>query len=271
MTVTETAMGYNLMMANDCKSCHKVSEKSVGPAFTQVALKYAKDTKAPGYLVDKIKKGGSGVWGEVMMPAHPDASPDDLQQIVKYILSLSSSAENKKSLPATGSVNATPADKGFLYLTASYTDNGGAGGAKPLTAKKTLVLRNSKMTLREVRKVENLANLDSAGARYLVAPKGTGSFLVDSIDLTGITSLEISFVSPVALSGGYTFELKSNDVSGPSIGQAELTAAMSAKKTGTLTVPVSGADGNLHNVYLVIKAKDPAEKGKLLVSGLQFK
>ena len=272
LTVTETAMGYNLMMAGDCKSCHKVSEKSIGPAFIQVALKYKKDSKASAYLVEKIRKGGSGVWGEVAMPAHPDMSPGDLQQIVKYVLSLSGLADNKKSLPAAGSINATTADKGFLYLTATYTDNGGSGGLKPLTAKKTLVLRNSKMSMKEVRKMENFSNLDSAAVRYLVAPKGIGNFLIDSIDLTGITALELSFISPVPLSNGYILEVRSNDPNGAMLGQADLTPAMTIKKTGTITIPLTGsADAYLHNIYFVVKAKDPMETGKLLLQGLQFK
>jgi cytochrome c len=272
LTVSETAFGYNLMMANDCKTCHKVNEKSIGPSFTQVALKYSKDPKAASYLVNKIKKGGSGVWGEVAMPAHPDAALSDLQQIVQYVLSLSGAAENKKSLPASGSIVATAADKGFLYLTASYTDNGGTGGSKPLTAKKTLVFRNSKVSTREVKRVENFPNLDSAGTRYLVAPKGTGSFLVDSVDLTGITAMELAFISPVSITGGYIFELHINSIGGQKIGEVEFTPALAARKEGTFTIPISGvADTNMHNVYLVAKLKDPAEKGRLLLSGLQFK
>ncbi len=272
LTVSETAMGYNLMMASDCKTCHKVNEKSIGPAFTQVALKYNKDPKASSYLVDKIKKGGSGVWGEVAMAAHPDASISDLQQIVKYVLSLSGSAENKKSLPASGSINATAADKGFLYLTASYTDNGGSGGSKPLTSKKTVVLRNSKVAMREVKKIDNFSNLDSAGTRYLVAPKGNGSFLVDSVDLTGITALEISFISSGALSSGYVFELRLNDPNGQKIGQADLTPAISAKKPGAVTIPIAGVgDATMHNIYLVARLKNQAETGRLMLQGLQFR
>ncbi len=271
LTVTETAIGYNLMMAGDCKTCHKVNEKSIGPSFTQVALKYNKDPKASAYLVDKIKKGGAGVWGEVSMAAHPDYTPGELQQMVKYVLSLSSSAENKKSLPQTGGVNVTAADKGFLYLTASYTDNGGSGGSKPLTAKKTLVLRNSKMSMREVRRVVNFNNVDSAGTRYLVVPKGTGSFLIDSIDLTGISSVQLSFQSPQVLTYGYTFELRLDKPEGTKIGEALFAPVSSGKKAATLTIPVgAAADGSMHYVFLVAVAKDPAEDGKLWLQGLQF-
>jgi cytochrome c len=54
----------------DCKSCHAVNEKVLGPSFTQVAQKYKGDPSAPGKLVRKIITGGSGVWGDAMMVAH---------------------------------------------------------------------------------------------------------------------------------------------------------------------------------------------------------
>ncbi len=61
--LTEATMGKNLMLSLDCKTCHKVDEKSIGPSFQDVAKRYEKDPKAVSYLVDKIIKGGGGVWG----------------------------------------------------------------------------------------------------------------------------------------------------------------------------------------------------------------
>jgi cytochrome c len=82
------AAGYAMTQVLDCKSCHKEDGISIGPSFTRVAEKYAHDKKAPGYLSQKIVKGGGGVWGDVVMSAHPDLSQKDLNQIVQYILSL---------------------------------------------------------------------------------------------------------------------------------------------------------------------------------------
>ena len=72
----------------DCKSCHKENSASIGPSFVRVAEKYAQDKKASAYLAQKIVKGGGGVWGDVVMSAHPDIPQKDLNQIVQYILSL---------------------------------------------------------------------------------------------------------------------------------------------------------------------------------------
>ena len=82
------AAGMNLMMSLDCKACHKVAEKSVGPAFTDVAKKYAKNLASTNHLVKKIATGGHGVWGDVDMPAHPNLKPAEIKQIVNWVYSL---------------------------------------------------------------------------------------------------------------------------------------------------------------------------------------
>ncbi|HEY4965488.1 MAG TPA: PQQ-dependent sugar dehydrogenase [Puia sp.] len=82
------AAGYNLTQVLDCKSCHKEDGISIGPSFKRIAEKYADDQKAPANLSQKIVKGGSGVWGDVAMAAHPDLQQKDLNQIIQYILSL---------------------------------------------------------------------------------------------------------------------------------------------------------------------------------------
>ena len=82
------AAGYALTQVLDCKSCHKEDGISIGPSFVRVAEKYSRDKNATVYLSQKIVKGGSGVWGDVAMAAHPDLAQKDLNQIIQYILSL---------------------------------------------------------------------------------------------------------------------------------------------------------------------------------------
>lgn len=81
--------GLALIAGSDCLTCHKIEEKLVGPAYRDVANKYAAapDT-AVNYLAAKIIKGGSGVWGEVMMTPHPSLSVSDAQAMAKYVLLL---------------------------------------------------------------------------------------------------------------------------------------------------------------------------------------
>jgi cytochrome c551/c552 len=80
--------GQALMMSLDCKACHKVSEKSVGPSFTDVAKKYPKSLATTNRLTQKILKGGHGNWGDVDMPAHPALKPEDTKKILNWIYSL---------------------------------------------------------------------------------------------------------------------------------------------------------------------------------------
>jgi len=76
-----------LAQKSGCLACHAVDKKVVGPAYKEVAEKYRGDKNAENNLVQKVLKGGSGVWGQVPMP--PNAVSDaDAHALVKWILSL---------------------------------------------------------------------------------------------------------------------------------------------------------------------------------------
>lgn len=80
--------GLALAQKNACMSCHQVDKKVVGPSYKDVAAKYRGDKTAEAKLVEKVKKGGSGVWGPVPMPPHPQMSDADIKTIVHWVLSL---------------------------------------------------------------------------------------------------------------------------------------------------------------------------------------
>jgi cytochrome c len=71
-----------------CLGCHEIATKKVGPAFKDVAARYAGQKDAPARLAEKVMKGGAGVWGVVPMPANPKVSPAEARQLVAWILSL---------------------------------------------------------------------------------------------------------------------------------------------------------------------------------------
>ncbi len=85
-----SATGEKLISGSDCLTCHKVDTKLVGPAYIDVANKYSPTEANIQMLVDKIIKGGSGVWGEIPMAPHATISNADATEMVKYILSLKS-------------------------------------------------------------------------------------------------------------------------------------------------------------------------------------
>lgn len=80
--------GLALIGKSDCFTCHKVAEKSQGPAYAEVAKKYAGQPGIEDSLAQKIIKGGSGVWGTVPMIGHPDIPEADAKAMVKYIMLL---------------------------------------------------------------------------------------------------------------------------------------------------------------------------------------
>ena len=75
-----------LARKNACLSCHAVDKKLVGPSYKDVAAKYRNDKTAEAKLVDKVKKGGAGVWGQVPMPPNAAVSDADVRALVKWVL-----------------------------------------------------------------------------------------------------------------------------------------------------------------------------------------
>lgn len=78
-----------LTQQSGCFACHHVGQKLVGPSFKEVANKYkGADEAKVNELSQKILKGGSGVWGQVPMRAHPELTEEKAKQMVKWILTL---------------------------------------------------------------------------------------------------------------------------------------------------------------------------------------
>jgi cytochrome c len=76
-----------LAKQKNCLACHSVDKKLVGPAYKDVAAKYAGQKDAAAKLADKIQKGGVGAWGQVPMPANP-VTPDEAKQLAAWVLSI---------------------------------------------------------------------------------------------------------------------------------------------------------------------------------------
>lgn len=80
--------GLALINQNDCPSCHMVERKIVGPSYADVAAKYETTDANVELLANRVIEGSVGEWGEIPMPAHPNLSKEDAQQMVKYVLLL---------------------------------------------------------------------------------------------------------------------------------------------------------------------------------------
>jgi len=89
MMAGQAAADQALAQKSGCLACHGVDKKVLGPGFKDVAAKYKGDKGAEAKLIAKVKKGGSGVWGPMPMPANsPQVKDGDIKSIVKWILSL---------------------------------------------------------------------------------------------------------------------------------------------------------------------------------------
>lgn len=82
---------YDLLVRSNCLACHQMDKRKYGPPFKEVAAKYANDSKAAAKLARKIRAGGSGVWGQDVMPPQPQVSQADALALAKYVLSLEAS------------------------------------------------------------------------------------------------------------------------------------------------------------------------------------
>lgn len=80
--------GLALIAGSDCLTCHKTSEKNIGPSYKDVAAKYDNTEENVKMLAGKVIKGGSGNWGAIPMTPHPQLKQEDVEQMIKYIFLL---------------------------------------------------------------------------------------------------------------------------------------------------------------------------------------
>lgn len=78
-----------LAKKHNCTACHVIKgAKTVGPAYADVAKKYAGQKGIEAKLAEKVKKGGTGVWGQIPMPPNAAVPDADVSALVKWILSI---------------------------------------------------------------------------------------------------------------------------------------------------------------------------------------
>jgi cytochrome c len=145
--IKQAPQGKALMDGSDCKACHGIDEKINGPSLKEIGIRYT--VSNTDYLVKKIMSGGSGVWGESPMSAHPQLSEEDVKKMVEYILSLNAPKSDKdNTMPIEGMVKFTDhvgkKDKDGIYLLkASYLDKG-ADSVGSLSASDEVIWKRAK-------------------------------------------------------------------------------------------------------------------------------
>ena len=118
-----------------------MEENSVGPALMAISTRYQSDREALETLSQKVLNGGSGVWGEKLMSAHPQHNLEEVEAMVNYILSLTKESNTENNLPLNGSIPTNQlSTNDLLLITAKYQDQGG-GGQSPIEREVRKILR----------------------------------------------------------------------------------------------------------------------------------
>ncbi|HEA22295.1 MAG TPA: PKD domain-containing protein [Pricia antarctica] len=260
--VSAAITGKALTQGMDCKTCHKEAEASIGPNYLDVAKKYAGEADGKSYLQKKIVSGGGGVWGEVVMPAHPNVTQDETRQIVEYIMALADNSAKEKSLPASGTIQPNPKQgDNVMVLTASYTDNG-AEGTIPLTGVKSVALQGSTVTFSDKTKTDGFTAMEFNGQNLLVIPKEKGWFALENIDLTGVESATLTAGWQEAPQTALDFEMYLNSPDGKLLGKGSMAKPKAGAPGGTIAISLENDSAiKADEIYFVYKPKDGVERG----------
>ncbi|MFM9075498.1 MAG: c-type cytochrome, partial [Bacteroidota bacterium] len=263
--------GELLIAESDCKACHMIDQRSAGPAYREVAKKYKGDAGAIDRLANKIIKGGTGVWGDVAMAAHPQISIEDAAAMVSYILSLSE--EKKQGLPISGSVkfsqtSSKPFNTRSAYvMKASYSDRG-KDGLPPLSVSATKVWRAPFLTGEDDAVVEGgvrVEGLPTVGKAFSNVTHGS-VVTFKNVDLRGVSSVKLTAVEmkPAHVSGEVDILIGGKD--GTKVATVSLSAAAGIPvqsgilmKTAQANIPAQTAKSDL-----TLRFRNPAAGEKVL-------
>ncbi|UZR95379.1 ThuA domain-containing protein [Chondrinema litorale] len=260
-----------LLKENLCLSCHDMKNTSIGPTYTEVAAKYDSDQATIDKLVQKVIKGGSGVWGDRMMAANPSLSKIDAETMVRYIVSLDEE-QVKPSLPTNGTIAANKhlnESNGYYILTAEYTDKGGEI-VGPLSAKETIKLRSAKLQAEDFDGYKNLSKRTPGGSDlvHLNDIRKNSYFMFEDIDLTGISQLT---VKTGCTQKGFVLNVRKGSVEGEIIATGNIPYT-NGEIEGWSEVPIpvtQPVDSNV-DLYFTFDFTGEEEKGFITLDWIYF-
>jgi cytochrome c len=272
------SVGEGLIVKSGCNACHGVDNVSIGPSYTQVALKYEDREDAKDYLMQKITAGGGGVWGERQMPSHSHIAQADIGHMVDYVLSLSPKNQSNLSngIPPSGALKLDrhdgPNGKGVYLFTASYQDKG-ANGIKPILRQEQIMLRDPLILAADADEFVGTAKANFRDSRLVKFTENKSYLVFRDIDLTGLTELVLA-LDPNRKNGW--FELRLGGVDGKTLAKSQVISNDSRPKNSqekwfdvTIKMEPSSDRGDL---YLVFQTETGVDIwGSFLLHTVRFK
>ena len=251
------AKAQQIMDKTDCKACHKTADKSVGPSYRDVALKYKEQQGAVELLAGRVINGSSGVWGSVAMAAHPSLTKEDAAELIKFILSHDDEKAFPAPLPTKGDyvMAVPPGDKGLgaYILRAAYQDFGAAGLPR-LSSEKVYVLRSPTFDGHgfDLSKGVQKMTFDN---RKMAMPAGGGAYIgFEDLDLTGIKQVQLTASAPKQYNfTGGTVELRVDKPDGPLAANPVQVLSGDAGAPSILHLKLLPGVQGIHAVFLVCK------------------
>jgi cytochrome c len=254
--------GQALLEKSDCKSCHALKEKSVGPSYTQVASRYSKDQATIQKLAKKVITGGSGAWGEFVMSAHPQLSTEQATDIVSYILSVNDNTQTTRSVAPAGIIEpvANSKERGEYILSVSYQDKESMG-VGPNLVKKNFHFKYPQLQAASSANDSAVAKVSESVVRFAASRSW---IMFKDIDLTGISSV-LYKVDPTQIGGKLSLHLDRPD--GKELSRIQIEQGKSPQKTGADQKQqpwrqVSGKllpEKGIHDIYIVYHDPENAQ------------
>jgi cytochrome c len=238
--------GLAMMRASTCFACHMADTPSAGPPYKTVALKYKDDPAAAERLAQKVLSGGTGVWGQLPMPPHPQHSIEQLRRMVAWVLSLKDDPASPPQSGASGTFTApkkpekgTRVDEGVLILTAAYTDDGKQATLPRLRGEGTVVLHSRRKKAALYDENHGMAYVEHAyGEKAIVGHFKDGTHILwRDLNLTGISRITVR-AGCFDTKGG-TLELRSGSPTGPVLASVEVKPSGQADSGEFLSIPAT--------------------------------
>ena len=172
-----------MIRGSDCRTCHTIDVKAVGPSFMQIAERYNGKAGSRDVLARRIVNGSTGIWGtDNNMPAHPSMSLTDARTIADYILNV-----NRKAIPALPGkgkyLTSVPKDdngKGTYIFRVAYSDRG-AGDIPSQTADTVLLLRSPLLNPLRAEAIEGGAIREQLDEYIFVTAKPDSTFYLNQL------------------------------------------------------------------------------------------